>query len=92
MGDQLLQTLIYKEVTTVWFGKDFYPDARPNVTLRGLCPLFFFLLNLEQRNPYLIQICGFNLKVKSNKGMWLKNVRHKSLKKMADCSKSKAPN
>lgn len=44
-------------------------------------PLFFFLLNLEQRNPYLIQICGFNLKVKSNKGMWLKNVRHKSLKK-----------
>lgn len=34
--------------------------------LKNLGPLFFFLLNLEQRNPYLIQIYGFDLKVKSS--------------------------
>lgn len=92
MGDQLLQTLIYKEVTTVCtflfdLGKflsqmpvlilhwgvcvslsggsvNYYTMEFAN--LKNLGPLFFFLLNLEQRNPYLIQIYGFDLKVKSS--------------------------
>lgn len=89
MGDQLLQTLIYKEVTTVCtFLFDlgikssgiFIPDARPNLTLRGLCILVWWKCKLLHYGVCKLKKFGsliflsFNFRAKKsifNPDMWI---------------------